>query len=648
MKTAVVLVLRGLRHYLSYAIPDGISDLSPGATVQVPIGHSHAKGIVMGFSKENTAGLKEIFSVEKDHPLISDEFLKMMDWMQWYYGISPYLAYQTVMGNKKIRPISGLVASSSEEQGPILTKEQSSVLHSISSLLGNYHQVLLHGITGSGKTEIYLQLAMKVKSLNQQVILLVPEISLTPQLTSLFKQRLGSDVGLLHSHQTPKQKEIEWSKILLGYSKVIIGPRSAIFSPVKKLGLVIIDEEHDGSYKQENNPRYWTHELAKFRCQYHQAVLLLGSATPSLESYYHCQDKGHIFSLSKRATGQLLPKVTILDMKEAYLNGAKGILSDEMIEQVTKRLAKKEKSLILLNRRGFSTYIFCLKCKKIVSCPGCKLGYTYHQDQYLRCHRCQTSLAFQGRCPGCEGHKLVMSGLGIQRLESELKLRFPFANILRLDKDTAGSVVKIEDTLQEFRKKGDILIGTQMIAKGHDISEITFVGVLGIDTTLHLPDYTASEKAFQLLVQVAGRAGRGDKLGEVMIQTFDSEHPAIVYAASHDYSGFSQQEKCFRQELYYPPFCELIHLIWSSQNKKELEMQAELDMSFLRSLQTETLLVLGPKPAPIEMIKGFHRKDALLKYQLKDFLTLKSKLDLLETPSKKVKRIIDYSPKQLL
>jgi len=648
MKVAVVLVLRGLRHYLSYAVPDDFSDLPPGSTVTVPIAHGKAKGIVMGFSKENLTGLKEILSVEKNIPLISDEFLKMIDWMQWYYAISPYLAYQTVIGNKKIRPISDPPSFSCVDPGPVLTQEQAFVCHSISALLGQYHQALLHGITGSGKTEIYLQLAMKVKSLHQQVIVLVPEISLTPQLTGLFKQRLGPDVGVLHSHQTLKQKEIEWSKILSGHSKVIIGPRSAIFSPVKQLGLVIIDEEHDGSYKQENNPRYWTHELAKFRCQYHHAVLLLGSATPSLETYQRAQESGHVFTLSKRATGQLLPKVTILDMKEAYLNGAKGILSDEMTGQLTNRLEKKEKSLILLNRRGFSTYIFCLKCKKIVSCPGCKLGYTYHQDQYLRCHRCQTSLAFQGRCPGCQGHKLLMSGLGIQRLESELKLRFPFANILRLDKDTAGSVAKIEATLQQFRQEGDILIGTQMIAKGHDISDITFVGVLGIDTTLHLPDYTASEKAFQLLVQVAGRAGRGDKLGEVMIQTFDSEHPAIVYAASHDYFGFSQQEKSFRQDLYYPPFCELIHLIWSSQNKKELETQAELDVSFLRPLQTETLLILGPKPAPIEMIKGFYRKDALLKYQTQDFLNLKSKLDLLAPPSKKVKRIIDYAPKQLL
>ena len=647
MNEATVLVLRGINCYLTYAVPDSLSHIVPGMTVQVPLGKGSAKGIVLGVSPRTQEYAKPILEILENHSIISEELLKLIDFIQWHYGVSPYTAYQTVIGQKKNRPVV-LKPVPPLSKPHILNAEQAVALQEISKRLHQYEMALLHGITGSGKTEIYLQLAMMVKDQDKQTILLVPEISLTPQLTDLFKQRFGSEVGVLHSHQTPKQKEIEWSKIIEGHSKIIIGPRSAIFSPVSRLGLVIIDEEHDHSYKQDSAPRYWTHKIAEFRCKMHQALLLLGSATPCLETYTACQKRDTIFTLSKRATAHQLPDIYIIDMRNAYLNGSKGIISDDMIEKLTDRLEKKEKSLILLNRRGFSTYICCLKCKKIMVCPGCQLSYTYHQDRYLRCHRCQKSVSFQPRCPYCASHKLAMSGLGIQKLEAELKLRFPFAKIFRLDKDTAKTLTKIESTLTSFKDEGDILIGTQMIAKGHDISDITFVGVLGIDTTLHLPDYTASERTFQLLLQVAGRCGRGDKKGEVMIQTFESDHPAITYAQQHDYLGFLNLERSFREDLYYPPFCDIIHLIWSGKTRHEVHAQAKQDVEALQLLTSDTTQVLGPKPAPIEMIKNHYRVDALIKYQVSDFHNIKKQLDTLPSSIKSVKRIIDIDPKQLL
>jgi primosomal protein N' (replication factor Y) len=477
--------------------------------------------------------------------------------------------------------------------------------------------LLLHGVTGSGKTEVYLQAAAKTISRGEKVIVLVPEISLTPQTVERFSARFKTAV--LHSRLTPKEKRESWQKIVNNEVDVAIGPRSAVFAPFSRIGLIIIDEEHDPSYKQDNNPRYHAVEVASKRAELTGAKLILGSATPSLETFYKFTSKpesncGYI-KLPQRVLNRPLPQVTLIDLRQELAAGNFSLLSRKLREEIAARLSRREKTMLFLNRRGFSTFVSCRSCGYVLECSRCKVALTYHQDNSARCHYCDKKVEVPSNCPHCGSKYFKYFGAGTQKVEAELKKYFGQAKVLRMDKDTVQKRNAHQDILNEFHLgDADILIGTQMIAKGHDFPEVTLVGIISADTTLHLPDFRATERTFQLLAQVAGRTGRGEKGGTVIIQTYSPENFAIQAAVNHDYHAFCQQELTYRQEVGYPPFSSLTLVeVASPEEAKAKEKIKEFAERF------KPTNVFGPMPSPIPKLRGFYRWQILLKDQNIDY-----------------------------
>ncbi|MCH3668921.1 primosomal protein N', partial [Enterococcus faecium] len=417
---------------------------------------------------------------------------------------------------------------------------------------------LLEGITGSGKTEVYLQAIADVLSENKTAIMLVPEIALTPQMVERFKGRFGESVAVLHSGLSQGEKYDEWRKIEREEAQVVVGARSAIFAPLKNIGLIIIDEEHESSYKQDETPRYHARDLAIWRSKYHHCPIVLGSATPSLESRARAQ-KGvyQLLQLNHRAKAAAqLPAIEIVDMREEFQNHRTSTFSANLQEKIQNRLDKKEQTVLLLNRRGYSSFVMCRDCGFVLPCPNCDISLTLHMDtRSMRCHYCGHEEPIPNRCPNCGGNKIRYYGTGTQKVEEELRELYPQARILRMDVDTTRRKGAHEQILQKFgAKEADILLGTQMIAKGLDFPEVTLVGVLNADTSLNLPDFRSSEHTFQLLTQVSGRAGRAEKAGEVVIQTFNPQHYAIELAKKQNYEQFYQQEMHVRHRGGYPPY----------------------------------------------------------------------------------------------
>ncbi len=442
---------------------------------------------------------------------------------------------------------------------PELTPDQKNVLTEILKGIGSsrFSPFLIHGVTGSGKTEIYLRAIEEVLAQGREAIVLVPEISLTPQLLSRFKNRFGENLALLHSGLGRGERYDQWRKIWKGEVGIALGARSAIFAPFKNLGIIIVDEEHDPSYKQEEKLKYHARDLAVVRAKHSEATLLLGSATPSLESF-HNVEKGRfrLLTLPERIEGKPLPRVELVDMKKE-----EGLLSERLRVALQKNIEEKRQSLLFLNRRGFANFILCPECGFTFKCPNCSVTLTYHlRDRSLQCHYCDYRIKAPGGCPGCKGHRLQGIGIGTERLEEEVKKLFPNVEVGRMDRDTTS---KRQSHLQILKRLEsgdlDILVGTQMIVKGHDFPNVTLVGVVSADTSLHFPDFRSGERTFQLLTQVAGRAGRGEALGEVIIQTFNPDHYSIVKAKDHDFMGFYQEEIQFRKALGYPPFSRLIN-----------------------------------------------------------------------------------------
>ena len=438
---------------------------------------------------------------------------------------------------------------------------------------------------------------------------------------------------------------------------VIIGPRSAIFAPAKRLGMIVIDEEHDLSYKQENHPRYDTIDIAKWRSKYHQCPVVLGSATPCVESYASAKhlvvsnQKQSYSQLTQRVSGHPLPDIKVIDMLSIKQSGSFELISNALHTAILSHLENKKKVIILINRRGFATHISCQRCGNVLQCQGCGLSYTYHQNKTFHCHRCDNTIPITNTCPSCHKNQLGFSGIGIQKVVLECKQAFPNANIIRLDKDNTSTSKQLENTLNEFKQNGDILIGTQLIAKGHHIEDVTLVGVIGIDTILNLPDYRSSERAFQLLLQVAGRSGRGKDPGEVIVQTFQPHHYIFNFVKSHHYLDFVKQELAFRKQLFYPPFSSMIHLIISSESADFAIAFGSVIESYLREQcnpMENDIMILGPKPSPIEKIKHFFRFQILLKFPESKTAFIKKVLSDAPKPTKKVRFIIDFSPKQLL
>ena len=485
---------------------------------------------------------------------------------------------------------------------------------------------LLHGVTGSGKTEIYLQAIAHALEQGKGAIVLVPEISLTPQTVERFKARFSSGklqtlVAVLHSHLSAGERHDEWHKIRDGRARIVIGARSAIFAPVEPLGLVIVDEEHESTYKQEESPRYHARDVAVMRGQMEGAVVVLGSATPSMESFYNCQrGKFTLLNLLERVDNQKMPHVRVVDMRQAMFK-EKGppLFSPQLKEAIHKRLDRGEQTILFLNRRGYSTSLQCPKCGYVANCPNCSVSLTYHRiEQKLSCHICGHNEKVPSVCPEpkCKNPAIRFAGTGTQKVEEVLAKLFPKARIKRMDADTMKRKDDYRHVLGDFRAgQIDILVGTHMIAKGLHFPNVTLVGIIYADSALHQPDFRAGERTFQLLTQVAGRAGRGDVEGEVFVQAFTPFHPAIQYARRHDFVGFYEQETEFRAQLKYPPFARVALLTLKGRNEDKVKFSAEHLKRELEKTAAEVkdLIVSGPSPAPLLRAENFYRYQIMLR-----------------------------------
>jgi len=491
-----------------------------------------------------------------------------------------------------------------------------------------FHQqkvFLLHGVTGSGKTEIYLQSIAHALEQGKGAIVLVPEISLTPQTVERFKARFSSGklqtlVAVLHSHLSAGERHDEWHKIRQGRARIVIGARSAVFAPVEPLGLVIVDEEHETSYKQEEAPRYHARDVAIVRGRMENAVVVLGSATPSLESYHNAKKgKYALLELPERVDDQKMPRVRVVDMRQAAAKEKGGLIfSPQLKEAIHQRLDRQEQTILFLNRRGYSTSLQCEKCGYVANCPNCSISLTYHRiEQKLACHICGFVDKVPKVCPEpkCKNPAIRFSGTGTQRVEEALAKLFPRARVRRMDSDTMKRKDDYRKTLGEFRAgKIDILVGTQMIAKGLHFPNVTLVGIIHADSALHQPDFRAGERTFQLLTQVAGRAGRGDVEGEVFVQAFAPFHPAIQYARRHDFTGFYEQELEFREQLKYPPASRVALLTLKGRNEDKVKFSADHLRKVIESTAPGVdLMISGPAPAPLHRAEQFYRHQIMLR-----------------------------------
>ncbi|UQD51658.1 primosomal protein N' [Bacillus methanolicus] len=515
-----------------------------------------------------------------------------------------------------------------------LTEDQKKAIEPILSSIGNNeHEVfLLYGVTGSGKTEIYLQSIQKVIEEGKEAIVLVPEISLTPQMVTRFKGRFGDQVAVLHSGLSQGEKYDEWRKIQRKEVKVAVGARSAIFAPFENIGIIIIDEEHETSYKQEETPRYHARDVAIQRAKYYGCPVVLGSATPSLESFARAK-KGvfHLLTLSNRMNNQALPTVEIVDMREELRAGNRSMFSRTLLEKLKDRLEKKEQTVLFLNKRGHSSFVMCRSCGYVLNCPHCDISLTYHRfNEQMKCHYCGYEQHVPVFCPECQSDHIRYFGTGTQKVEEELAKILPEARVIRMDVDTTSKKGAHERLLADFQEgKADILLGTQMIAKGLDFPNITLVGVLSADTMLHLPDFRSSEKTFQLLTQVSGRAGRHELEGEVVIQTYSPEHYSVELAGEQDYDRFYQKEMMIRKIHKYPPFYYISLVTVSHEQLMKVVSVTEKISTFLQSRLSNESIVLGPVASPIPRINNRYRYQCLIKYKREPELgkALKAVLD---------------------
>ncbi|HFI0082453.1 TPA: primosomal protein N' [Streptococcus suis] len=537
-----------------------------------------------------------------------------------------------------------------------LNPEQAIAVKEILSKVGQESQTyLLQGVTGSGKTEVYLQVIDQVLKMGKTAIMLVPEISLTPQMTNRFIARFGQQVAILHSGLSDGEKYDEWRKIERGEAQVVVGARSAIFAPLKNLGAIIIDEEHEATYKQDSNPRYHARDVAKLRADYNQAVLVLGSATPSLETRARASRGlyGRLV-LNQRANPQArIPEVQVIDFRDYIGQHEASNFTPVLIEKIQEKLARKEQVVLMLNRRGYSSFVMCRDCGTVDQCPNCDISLTLHMDsRSMNCHYCNFQKPIPQVCPNCQSRAIRYYGTGTQKAYDELQELLPNARILRMDVDTTKKKGAHEALLEKFgRQEADILLGTQMIAKGLDFPNVTLVGVLNADTALNLPDFRSSERTFQLLTQVAGRAGRADKEGEVIIQTYNPNHYAIAFAKNQDYEGFYQYEMGIRKSLGYPPYYFTVGLTFSHKSEDLVIKKAYETVQLLRENLTEQIQILGPTPKPIARTHNLYHYQIILKYRREEQLeqVLNRILDWTqERDNQDLRLVIDNEPQNMM
>lgn len=653
---------------LVYSLPEGMPMPKRGARVLVPLQKREAVGLFIApCLKRPEFEIREIKEIWDESSFLPSHLLDCLEWASRYYMYplghiideiipSELLSERTPKVGRRLRTMAVFSELSQAPERICLNSEQTAAVKAIETAItrGEYVPFLLYGVTGSGKTEVYLHLSERSLAMGKQVLILVPEIAMTAQTIARFQARFGDVVSAIHSGLTPAQRKNEWRRILKGDAKVVVGARSAVFAPVWNLGLIVVDEEHDSSYKQEEKFRYSARDIAVMRARISSAVVLLGSATPSLSSYHNAMSgKYRLLTLTRRVENRALPSVSLVNMREDMQNKRKkkqrqrreGIqpiagdnplwLSQELDAAISQTLERKEQVLLFLNRRGYASHIFCADCGHVFSCDHCSVSLSWHRKKdrarglsekesdrqgFLLCHYCGKSLPAMPVCPKCEGANIKTLGYGTERVVDELRVRYSGARVAQLDRDVASAKGYVEDVLTAFRNREiDILVGTQMVTKGHDFPYLTLVGVLFADMGLNLPEYNAGERTYQLLSQVAGRAGRAGLEGRVIVQTWLPEHYVMEYVARHDYSGFYEREISARSRLSYPPFSRMINLLFNGHKEEDVEKaayyvrdRAEALRVLKPSLYAGTE-VLGPAPSPISRLKRQYRWQLLLK-----------------------------------
>ncbi|AEE91615.1 Primosomal protein N [Tepidanaerobacter acetatoxydans Re1] len=533
-----------------------------------------------------------------------------------------------------------------------LTIEQQNAL---TTIIKNFNDskrtTLIYGVTGSGKTEVYIRAIENVLKAGKKVIMLVPEISLTPQMLSIFRSRFPGKTAVLHSKLSQGERFDEWQRIYSGEALVVLGARSAIFAPIKDLGMIIIDEEHESSYKNGEHPYYDARTVAEFRAKKQNASLVLGSATPSVESFYKAAKQEYsLAKLTKRVSGRSLPKLEIIDMREELKSGNRHIFSRKLLSGMKETLEKHKQIILFLNRRGHSTFVICRDCGFVLKCKYCDIALTYHfEDKSGKCHYCGYSIKAPDICPKCKSRNIRYFGAGTEKVEQEVKRFFPKCRTIRIDSDSTSRKGSLEKMLLNFKRGGaQILIGTQTVAKGLNFPDVALVGIISADTALNMPDFRSGERTFQLITQVAGRSGRGDTPGMVYVQTYTPESFAIRAACNFDISGFYQEELKIRREALYPPFCHMLNIVFKSRYEDLIKKEAEEVRQILYQKYNNDIEIYGPVPAPRSKIKDNYRYNILLKSkQIQTLVNICNHMQILNN-NRKVDMSWDMEPLDLL
>lgn len=669
-----------LNRTFTYSVSDRCLSLAKeGMRVVVPFGRRQRIGYITEIDSTPPKGadVKEISSFPDEGPVVSRKIMKLIKWISDYYAAPIGEVFGAAMPNllNSVREIGRKRRMPKEIYRPdcfdvkkrvMLTSTQEEILDRLNKLIisphanplppeerGKFSVALIHGVTGSGKTEIYLRLIEQIVRSDMQAILLVPEISLTPQLAGRVASCFGEKVAIYHSGLTETQRLGEWQRMKNGDAGIVVGTRSAVFAPFPRLGLIIIDEEHDHSYKQEESPRYNARDTAIMRAKFESAAVVLGSATPSLESLANTRSgKFHYFHLPERHGQIKMPRVKIVDMrKEPRSKLLNPHLSIELMAEIKRTVKQGQQALLFLNRRGFANFFLCQDCGYIPLCPNCGISLTFHKrTPRLVCHYCDFRIQVPDTCPECRSIDFFQVGSGTEMIEEIIQKEIPDARVARLDRDTATTEKKRRDILAKMHNGDiDILIGTQMITKGHDFPNVTLVGIISADQSIHFPDFRASERTFQLLTQVAGRAGRAKHPGRVIVQTYSPEHVAIKAASEGGLEGYVSSELALRKELSYPPYSRLANIRIAGNKEEQVVSTSRQIAGKLEKIQTNTtgLRLLGPAPAPLAMVRGKVRWQILLKSPSAKLLsgTLTAlRRDLDDHPVSGVQVAIDVDP----